>query len=170
MSKTVPQTGLRGPGTAAPEVELASLEGKTIRLSSLYRERPTVVVFIRHDCPVSQYTLPFIERLHQGYASGAHFLGISQDEAEPTRALWERLGLQFPALLDRPHLNATRGYGVTVVPSVFLIGTDGIIRLAFDSFRRAELVRLSELLAEQLNRPPAPVFQPGEKVPEIRPG
>ncbi len=170
MSKSVSQTGLLGPGTTAPDAELASLEGQKIRLSSLFRERPTVLVFIRHDCPVSQYTLPFIERLHQSYASGTNFVGISQDEAEPTRALRQRLGLQFPVLLDRPHLTATRSYGVTVVPTVFLIGTDGQIKLAFDSFRRAELVRLSEVLAEELSRPPAQIFHPGEQVPEVRPG
>ena len=85
------------------------------------------MAFFKVSCPVCQLIFPYLERLSAG--SGLQVIGISQDDAADTQAFMRRFGLTLPMLLDRSEdgYRASNAYGISSVPSLFLVEQDGRI-------------------------------------------
>jgi peroxiredoxin len=152
-------------GEKAPEFELKDLTGRTFRLSDELAHGPVVLAFFKVDCPICQFTFPFLERLHRNGSGTIRFFGVSQDGARSTEEFNREYGVSFPTLLDeaRQGYPVSNAFGISVVPSVFLIEPDGTISWAMESFRKKELEELG-------TRAGTKTFLPDERVPDYRPG
>src|SRR5271157_5246361 len=107
-------------GHAAPGFSLKALDGKEYSLEKLLERGPAVVAFFKISCPVCQFTVPFLERLHERYAGdGASVIGVSQDDARSTKEFNREYGVTFPTLLDGERYSASNAYGLTNVPTIF---------------------------------------------------
>ena len=158
-------------GTTAPGFSLKSLDGKEYSLGKLLQGGPAVVAFFKISCPVCQFTFPFLERLHRRYGSGdVAFLGISQDNAADSKDFAREFGVTFPILVDEKGYPVSNGYGLTSVPTFFLIDTDGTVRVSCMGFGRAELEEIAKELAERRKVSLASLFAVNEKVPAHKPG
>jgi peroxiredoxin len=158
-------------GNKAPDFELSDLGGKRASLPDALKRGPVIAAFFKASCPVCQFTFPFLERLHQAYASDrTTFWAISQDDPAHTRAFCAEYGVTFPALLDEDGYPVSNDYGLTNVPTFYLIAPDGTVKVASVGFGKKALETISEELASFLGRPVAPVFKPGEIVPDTKPG
>ena len=158
-------------GHLAPSIRLNDTHGKTISLADCLKKGPVVAAFFKVSCPVCQYTFPFLERLHKAYGSErATFLGISQDEAEDTLEFLSEYGITFPTLIEHSSYAVSNAYGLTNVPTVFLIGTNGKVIVGGTGFDKAILEKISSALGKHLGKPPAVVFRSGENVPDNKPG
>jgi peroxiredoxin len=158
-------------GRAAPDFSLKSLAGQEYSLHALLKRGPVLAVFFKVSCPVCQFTFPFIERLYKRYGSGeVTFLGISQDHARATKEFADEYGGTFPMLLDAAGYPASNAYGLTNVPTSFLIDTDGTVKLTCFGFNKKELEAITTELSEHQKIPPAALFRPDESVPANRPG
>jgi peroxiredoxin Q/BCP len=160
------------PGNNAPGFSLQDSNGKDYSLSKLLETGPVVAAFFKVSCPVCQYTFPFLERLHQRYGKSATFLGISQDDAKATKKFNDQYGVTFPAPLDESAKNypASNSYGLTNVPTVFLIEPDSEIRVVCNGFDKKGLEDIAAYLAERQQSAPAALFRPDEKIPAHKPG
>ncbi|MGO4882218.1 MAG: peroxiredoxin family protein [Bryobacteraceae bacterium] len=153
-------------GHRAPDFKLASLNNGTADLDKLTAEGPVLLAFFKSACPVCQMTLPYLERIHRGRAPGSlEIYGVSQDDAETTREFANEFGISFPMLLDTEESGypASNAYGLSHVPSLFLVGRDGKISWSLEGFNKREFVDV----ATEAGVDP---FQPGEDVPEWRAG
>jgi hypothetical protein len=65
---------------------------------------------------------------------------------------------------------ASNAYGLTSVPTIFMIDTDGTVRVSSMGFVRDDLERLAAELAERRKITPAALFGTNETVPANRPG
>jgi peroxiredoxin len=158
-------------GNKAPNFELKDLHGKRLSLQESLKRGPVLAAFFKVSCPVCQFTFPFLERLAKAYASDrTTFWAISQDDARDTRDFCAEYGITFPALLDEHGYPASNDYGITNVPTFFLIAPDGTVQVDSVGFGKKALEKISEEFARFLNRPVAPVFQPGEIIPDSKPG
>ncbi|HEY2822831.1 MAG TPA: TlpA disulfide reductase family protein [Candidatus Acidoferrum sp.] len=159
-------------GNKAPGFSLQDSNGKDYSLSTLLEKGPVVAAFFKVSCPVCQYTFPFLERLHQRYGKNATFLGVSQDDAKTTKKFTDQFGVTFPIPLDENAKNysASNAYGLTNVPTVFLIDPDGVIKVVCNSFDKKALEEIATDLAERQSIPPAALFRPDERVPDHKPG
>jgi peroxiredoxin len=158
-------------GDKAPNFELKDLDGKRVSLQEALKRGPAVAAFFKVSCPVCQFTFPFLERLFKAYGSDrTTFWAISQDDARDTRDFRAEYGITFPALLDEDGYPASNAYGLTNVPTYYLIGPDGTVTVDSVGFGKKALQEISEELARFLGRPIAPVFKPGEIVPDSKPG
>jgi peroxiredoxin len=158
-------------GNTAPEFSLKSLEQKQYALSSLLERGPVVAAFFKISCPVCQFTFPFLERLHQQYGSGgATFLGISQDDARATKGFASEYGVTFPVVLDDDGYLVSNAYGLTNVPTIFLIETDGKVKVSSMGFDKKDLETIATQLAERRKIGLTPLFRPDEVVPANKPG
>src|SRR5260221_2545595 len=111
-------------GQAAPGFSLKGLDGKSYSLEALHEKGPVVAAFFKISCPVCQFTFPFLERLYKRYrGDSVTFLGISQDDARATKEFAREYGVTFPMALDEKGYPASNAYGLTSVPTIFLIGT-----------------------------------------------
>jgi len=158
-------------GAQAPPIELPDSEGRSVAVSELLKKGPVVAAFYKVSCPVCQFTLPFLERIHKAYGGEkVAVLGISQDDARDTREFSKEYGITFPSLIDADDYPVSNAYGLTNVPTVFLIQPDGTIAASFTGFDKQGLEGISASFAENLSKPVAGVFQPGENVPDHKPG
>ena len=97
-------------GSPAPAIEGLTAKG------------PLLVVFFKITCPVCQFTLPFLNRIHQ--AGTLPVFGISQNDDADTREFVQEFGIEYPVLLDPEDADfpASNAYGISSVPTLFLIG------------------------------------------------
>jgi len=158
-------------GSTAPDFSLQGLDGKNYSLKQLLQRGPAVAAFFKVSCPVCQFTAPFLERLHKRYAQGSvTFLGISQDNAAATEKFMHQHGVTFPVALDEDHYPVSNAYGLTNVPTILFIDTDGTAKLVSLGFEKQALEDIAATLAERQKMAPAPLFRPDESAPAYKPG
>jgi peroxiredoxin len=158
-------------GNAAPGFSLKALDNKEYALNSLMERGPVVAAFFKISCPVCQFTFPFLERLHKRYGGeGVTFLGISQDDARSTKSFAAEYGLTFPVLIDEENYPVSNAYGLTNVPTIFLIETDGTVKVSSMGFDKKDLETIAAALAEHKTISLAPLFRPDEIIPANKPG
>jgi len=161
------------PGNRAPEFSLRALDGKEYLLQKLTHQGPVVAAFFKVSCPVCQFTFPFLERLYKTYGGGdVTFLGISQDDARDTKEFAREFGVTFTMVLDEKQKGypASNAYGLTNVPTIFLIETDGTVKISCMGFDKKDLESIAAELAERKKIPPAALFRSNESVPDHKPG
>ena len=156
----------------APGFSLQSLDGKEYSLHDLLPRGPVVAAFFKISCPVCQFTFPFLERLYKRFGSdGVAFLGISQDDARDTRDFAKEFGVSFPMVIDdEDGYIVSNAYGLTNVPTIFLIDTDGTVRVSSMGFDKRDLETIAAELAQRRKIALAPLFRPDEVVPINKPG
>ena len=150
-------------GDRAPEVDFSRLDGSAVALRELVSGGPALIAFFRADCPTCQYTLPFLDRLHGGRLQ---LLAVGQDDARTIIEFRRNFGIGQLLLLRDPgqqRYPASNAFGVTHVPSMFLVEPDLSISWSSVGFFRSELDNLSEMAGK-------PIFAPDEKVPEAKSG
>lgn len=160
-----------GPGAKAPEFTLRALDGKKYSLAEALGRGPALVAFFKESCPVCQFTFPFIERLYQGVNSqgGIHIWGISQNDERDSRDFAKEYGLSFPILLDESGYTVSNAYGLTIVPTLFLIEPDGTIVLTSVGFDKKDIETIAARLGQRAGKSIVP-FKPGENIPDYKPG
>ncbi len=159
-------------GTQAPEISLPALDGSTFSLQEALKRGPVIAAFFKVSCPVCQYALPYFERLHKTYGGQkVTVVGISQDNQADTAAFLKQYGVTFPTLLDDPkRYLVSNAYGLTNVPTLFLIGPDGRIAITSVGWVKEQVEDVYGKLADSQPTTPRPLFQPGEEVSDFRAG
>jgi peroxiredoxin len=158
-------------GNMAPGFSLKGLDGKNYSLHSMMQKGPVVAAFFKVSCPVCQFTFPFLERLYKRYGGdGVTFLGISQDDARDTKAFVKDYGVTFPMALDEKDYPVSNAYGLTSVPTIFLIEMDGSVKVSCMGFVKKDLETITSELASRRKIAPAALFRADESVPANKPG
>jgi peroxiredoxin len=159
-------------GTKAPDFSLSAVDGSKFSLQQALQQGPVVAAFFKVSCPVCQYAFPFFERLHKAYGNQkATVVGISQDNARDTAAFLKEHGVTFRTLLDNPNGYAvSNAYGLTNVPTLFLIGQDGMIEISSVGWVKQEVEEVSAKLASAQQTGPCPLFKAEEDVRDFRAG
>src|SRR5712692_7208175 len=150
-------------GKHAPSFQLKDLNGKQESLERILAKGPTLLAFYKISCPVCQLTFPFLERLAAGQA--LQIVGISQDDVASTTGFNRRFGVTFTTRLDQSKESypASNAFGISSVPSLFLVEPDGNVSKSFSGFSKRAL----EALGERAGVKP---FQPDDNVPEWKAG
>ncbi len=117
-------------GFHAPDFELNTLQGGSIRLSDLHG-RPVVVNLWASWCPPCKAEMPAFEKVYKQYANqGFTILAVnasSQDSLADAQAFVQANGLTFPILMDTQG-RVSQLYDLRSLPTSFFIGRDGVIR------------------------------------------
>lgn len=161
-------------GGKAPDVSVASRDGKTVRIRELLGSdaRPLLLAFFKTSCPTCKLAWPYLERLHRAYGPGVRVAGVSQDDTATSERFYaEHGGATFDLLLDRaPSYRASHAFDVWSVPHLVLLAPDGTVRSSFAGWQKAEMEGLATLLASESGLPHVPVVPPGDAVPAMKPG
>jgi len=159
-------------GKAAPHLQLNTLDGKPFALKEALERGPVVLVFFKVSCPTCQYALPFYERLFKAYKNQhVTLVGVSQNDAKDTAAFAKEFGVSFPLLLDDTRsYPVSNAYGLTNVPTIFWIASDGEIEVSSVGWNKAEFEQINRRMARAAQIAAAPMFQPSEAVQDYRAG
>lgn len=161
-------------GQLAPAFELASTDAQRYALKEGLGRGPVLAAFFKVACPTCQFTLPFLERLFQQLrkagAEGVQIWGISQDNAHDSREFAREFGVSFPIVMDEEPYKISQEYGLSYVPTLFLIAPDGRVEISSDGFSKADLLEIRQRLARLFSVKLPELFRPNEKIPEYKPG
>jgi|SRR5579862_2494550 hypothetical protein len=149
-----------GRGQKFPALSLRGTGGET---EPLLGRIPRVVILGHRDCKTTRQTLPYVDRMHRRVPGAS--LAVLQDEPEVARALARDLDLALPILIEPAPYKAAEALGVTAVPTLFLIGPDGLVEDVSEGFSRSHLEGFAEALSV-----PLPLFDPEDRSPAFRPG
>ena len=154
---------LVGAGAKAPSFRLAGLDGSTRTLEDILAGGPALLAFFKISCPVCQLTAPYLERLAAN--NTMQVIGISQDDPDATRGFLQRFGVTFSTLLDLASEDypASNAYGITSVPSLFLLERDGTVSRSFNGFSKRDFEEMGV-------RAGVSPFGPDDHVPEWKAG
>lgn len=163
--------GALTPGTKAPEIALQTIDGEKKDLSQALKSGPVLLAFFKVNCPTCQYTLPFLQRIFEAYGKGSlSFWGVSQNDRDDTVHFSHQFGITFPILLDEPRYPASNAYGLTHVPSLFLIDPSGKVTLSSVGFTKSDVESIAEQASAASKLPMVSPFRPGEVVPAFKAG
>jgi len=159
-------------GHTAPGFSLKSVDNKEYSLTTLLERGPVVAAFFKISCPVCQFTFPFLDRLHKRYGGdGVTILGISQDDAKATSKFAKEYSLSFPIVIDDSNgYVVSNAYGLTSVPTIFLIEDEGKVKVSSMGFDKKDLETIAKELAERKRLSLTPLFRPDEVIPANKPG
>jgi peroxiredoxin len=159
------------PGKIAPPISLKMLNGQDASLQEALKKGPVVAAFFKVSCPTCQFSAPFLERLHEAYGGEKFTLwGISQDDAADTRDFCKEFDVEFPMLIENSGYSISNQYGITNVPSIFLISPDGKIKETSVGFSKTDLEKIAIAGAQANGIKPASLFKPSENVPAVKSG
>jgi peroxiredoxin len=152
-----------GVGATAPGAMLTAIDGTKFDLAKAFAEKPTVLVFYRGSwCPFCNRQLAALGELEPKLlALGYQIIAVSPDTADGLKTMAGKNKLPYRLLSDRAMI-ASSAYGVAFrmpdatekfyrskgvdlapipggegawlpVPTVYLIGRDGVIKFAFSN-------------------------------------
>ncbi len=156
-------------GIKAPDFELYGVDGHSYRLAHALDESPVVLAFYKSACPVSQFTLPYLQKIYaHGKKKDMRFKmwGVSQDDESETRAFAKRFGIGFNLVIDEYPYSISAAYGLEFVPGIFIVHPGGLITLSHSGFHKSELEEIATLAGQ----PPLQLFERGDRIPDHRPG
>ena len=142
-------------GAKAPSVALDEI-------ADILSRGPALIVLYKISCPVCQLALPFLERIAAG---SLQVVAFSQDDERGTQRFRDTFHLTMPTLLDREKAGypVSNAFGISLVPSLFLVEPDGAISLASEGFVKRDL----EAIGQRAGVVP---FRPEDNVPEWKAG
>ena len=118
--------GVATVGEAAPDFELQTLDGKTVRLSD-YAGKPVVVNFWASYCHPCREEFPMFRAALESHNNNFVLLGVDyRDITSDARKFANDKHATWPILKD-PGNDVALAYGVRAVPQTFFIGRDGKI-------------------------------------------
>jgi len=161
------------PRTKAPELALSTVSGKPFVLSEALIRGPLVLAFFKVSCPTCQYAFPYFDRIYQAHKTDpVTFVGVSQDNLKDTEAFIKQYGVTFPVLLeDTKKYKVSNSYGLTNVPTVFLVSRDQEIEMTIVGWSRVEVEELNTQLSMMApDQQTVPIFRVGEEVAEYKAG
>jgi len=139
-------------GQLAPNFELQSLEGKTIKLSD-YRGKAVLLNFWATWCEPCKIEMPWFVELQNKYGpQGLQVLGVAMDDASPQdiAEFAKKMGVNYPIVIGKEKVGDDYG-GVQYLPSTFYVGRDGkVLNRVFGLVSRSEIEdNIQKALAQQ---------------------
>lgn len=156
-----------GPGSPFPSIALRDETGRNAGAPSGL----TLYAFFKTTCPTCEFAWPFLDRIRERAEGGRlSVLAVSQDDPETAARFSERLEIRIPTLYDPEPWRASESLGLETVPTFLLVGPDRRVRETVVGFQRDKMEALAGLADRLAGRRATALFEPGERVPAIKPG
>ena len=147
-------------GDPAPAISLPdAASGEQVR--DPWRDGPVVLAFFKTTCPVCQMAAPKVQALADG---GARVIAIGEDPPPKLASYSDTYGQKVPTLTEADPYEVSDAYGLETVPTLVLVGDDGTVRDAVESWYRAGWNRLAASAGTR------PVSDEHDGLPPFRPG
>ena len=126
------------------------------------------VVFYKVTCPTCQMAAPKLAGFERAFPGRA--LGVGQDPAERLDDFEREFGLRLPTASDTDPYDVSNAYGISTVPTVFVIDADEHVVDVVEAWDREGLNRAAAGLARLVGSEPPTISDPSDGLPAFRPG
>lgn len=147
-------------GSSAPPLELVDIDGGDV-VTDPWLDGPVVLAFFKVSCPVCQMVAPTIAALAD---AGARVVAIGEDPAPALHKYRVEYGQMVTTLSEPAPYPVSVAYDLDSVPTLYLVGSDGVISDAAGVWDRGVWNRLAVAAGG------APVSANGDGLPPYRPG
>ncbi|MDP9296220.1 MAG: redoxin domain-containing protein [Actinomycetota bacterium] len=148
---------LLAPGSDAPGIDGVELGSE-----------PRALFFYKVTCPVCQMAAPKAQAMEEAYPGTV--VGIGEDPPDALAAFGEQYGMALPSVTDEEPFPASDSYGISSVPTLFLVDVNGVIEDVVQSWDRQGFNRVSARLAELTGSPYVEISDAADGLPSFRPG
>ena len=128
-------------GQPAPDFSLASLDGKTLKLSD-FHGKAVLLNFWATWCEPCKIEMPWFVDLQKKYGpQGLQILGVAMDDAssKDIAAFAKKMGVNYPIVIGKEAVGDQYG-GLPYLPSTFYIDRDGkVVQRVFGLVSRSEI-------------------------------
>ncbi len=154
-------------GTVAPPFRLEDFDGRVHSLDHLHQGDLLLLVFYHSECPTCRMSVPFIGNLARAVRSERiKIWGVSQDGKNESLKFARASGLGMPILVDADPYPVSQAYGLTNVPTLFLIDSTHTIIDQCVGFTKDDFVRIAQAVARNADVPAPDIFA-GKEVPSM---
>jgi hypothetical protein len=124
--------------------------------------------FYKVTCPTCQLSAPKMRAFEEAYPG--RVIGIGQDP-EPTLARFaQEYTMGIGSIEDAPPYPVSDAYAIESVPTLYLVGTDGLIVGSVGAWDRDGFNGVSARLADLISSQPALISSPDDGLPDFKPG
>lgn len=130
------------PGNLAPDFELSTITGETVRLSD-FRGEKILLNFWATWCPPCRAEMPDMQQYHEDGNEGiilAVNLTETEDSLEEMEEFLDEFGITFQVLIDETS-EVTNTYNAFALPTSFLINSEGVIHKQLIGAINYELIK-----------------------------
>ncbi|MFN8234137.1 MAG: hypothetical protein U0V56_11950 [Actinomycetota bacterium] len=129
---------------------------------------PHALVFYKVTCSTTQLAGPPISRLGDAYPGAV--AGVGQDPPDALAVFAGTHAWRFPQVPDPAPYPASDAYGIVSAPTVVVVDAEGRVADVVESWDRSGMNRASATLAALLGAEPVIVSEPGDGLPDFKPG
>lgn len=129
---------------------------------------PIGLLFFKVTCPTCQMAAPKVAAFERAYPG--RVVGIGQDPQDVLEAFARHHGMAIRVVEDPPPYDVSNAYGVVTVPTLVVIGADGLVADRVEAWDREGFNRASARLAAELGTEPVAISEEGDGLPAFRPG
>jgi thiol-disulfide isomerase/thioredoxin len=142
-------------GELAPVCELTTFDGSDAVDLRQFRGKVLYVDFWASWCSPCAKAFPFLNAMDKEFRDrGLHILGVNlDDDIESAKDFLVRRPASF-ALASDATRQCPKDFGVTAMPSSYLVDREGRIRYVLAGFRDGETGRIREMIEELLAENP----------------
>ncbi|WP_338469358.1 TlpA disulfide reductase family protein [Niallia sp. XMNu-256] len=126
-------------GEKAPDFELKTLSGETVKLSD-YRGKKVLINFWATWCPPCKEEMPDMEKFYQENREDVVILAVNIDPQFNVKQFVSDMGVTFPILLDEKD-EVNFQYQVLTIPTTYFIDQEGIIRYKYLTAMTQDLMK-----------------------------
>ncbi|WP_043930717.1 peroxiredoxin family protein [Bacillus sp. EB01] len=116
-------------GVKAPDFELKTLKGGTVKLSEL-KGKKVMLNFWATWCAPCKKEMPDMQKLHEEASEDLVILAVNIDPQLDVQGFIDENGITFPILLDEED-KVNQQYQVVSIPTSFFIDSNGVIQEKF---------------------------------------
>ncbi|MGZ4162226.1 MAG: redoxin domain-containing protein [Neobacillus sp.] len=113
-------------GSKAPDFELKTLTGETVKLSSL-KGKKVMLNFWATWCPPCKAEMPAMEQFSKQIGKDVVILAVNIDPQLDVKGFVDKNGITFPVLLDTDD-KVNEMYQIISIPTTYFIDSNGIIQ------------------------------------------
>ena len=116
-------------GNLAPDFTINTIDGKTVSLSSLTADKPTVLYFFATWCPHCRNDLSAVSKVYSQYSDKVNFLAVDLDTKEGKGTISDYRHRMNLGEIDFAvgNNNILRDYNVVYTTTKYMIGKGGVI-------------------------------------------
>lgn len=112
-------------GNKAPDFELKTLTGDTVKLSD-YKGKKVMLNFWATWCPPCKAEMPEMQKYYESNKENVEILAVNMDTNNDVAGFVKNGGYTFPILLDEKN-DVNKDYGIVSIPTTFFIDEQGVI-------------------------------------------
>lgn len=146
-------------GDRAPSFSLPDTAGNTV--DDPWQDGPVLLVFVKVTCPVCKMVAPKVKALA---AAGLRVLAIGQDPIPALASYAREYDQPVVTLSEPPPYQVATAFGVSAVPSLYLIDGAGTVTDSVGAWDRTAWNRVSQRAGGPT------ISEPGDGLPPYRPG